>query len=51
MMRHLVLSILLVLIVGFGLVSGISGLPYIALVFAAVLLSLLLVRSAPAPRA
>ena len=40
--------LLLVLIVGLGLVSGISGLPYIALVLAALLLSLLLVRRAPA---
>jgi hypothetical protein len=48
MIRHLLLSILIVLIVGFGLVSGVSGLPYIALVLAALLLSLLLVRRAPA---
>ncbi|HEY7575755.1 MAG TPA: hypothetical protein VIB08_11360 [Thermoanaerobaculia bacterium] len=51
MIRQLVLSILLILIVGFGLVSGITGFPYIALVFAALLLSLLLVRRAPSPPA
>jgi hypothetical protein len=50
MLRQFVLAVLLVGIVGVGLVSGVSGLAYIALVVAALSLSLLFVRRAPTPR-
>jgi hypothetical protein len=45
MARQFILAVLLVAVVGVALFFGVSGLPYIGLVFSAGLLSLLFVRS------
>jgi hypothetical protein len=48
MFRQFMLAVLLIAIVGFALFNRVSGLAYIALVFSAALLSVLLVRRADA---